>query len=136
MTDNEIIKAVECCVKGLKYCPKECPMRDNGIFLKYQCRYGLLRAVIELIAHLKAERNKYKIKAQYQKGELARLNKQVAEQKVEIERLKDHNKQLRYNRKQITSEAINEFAEMVKNVFPSIAGAIDYFVKEITEAKK
>ena len=38
----------------------------------------------------------------------------IKRQQAEIEMLKDHNKQLRYDHKQITSEAIKEFAERLK----------------------
>ena len=48
---------------------------------------GVTKATLDLIKRLKTQSNGYRNKAQAQKGELARLYKQVAEQKAEIERL-------------------------------------------------
>ena len=83
-TDEQIIKALGICFDALD-CTK-CPYLDireeNEL-----CDKNILNDTLDLINRLKAERNKYKIKAQYQKGELARLNKQVAEQKAEIKKL-------------------------------------------------
>ncbi len=38
-------------------------------------------------------------------------------------------------RRTIKSEAIKEFAELIKKAFPSIAGAVDYMVKEMVGDK-
>ena len=67
----------------------------------------------------------------------------INRQQAEIERLKDHNKQLRYDRKKITNEAIKEFAERLKDAvkynpdeYLGIQYEIDVLVKEMTEGQK
>lgn len=113
MTDEQIIKALECCLKE-----NECQV----------CPYGAVCLDNKYVSILS-------------KDALDLINRQ----KVEIERLKDHNKQLRYDRKQITTKAIKEFAERLKkhcyvepkdqrNVVAEII--IDHYVKEMTEPVK
>ena len=88
MKGKDIVKAVECCKDDAIFCV-DCPYYDENGEHEQLCVYRLHKDFLDFINRLKAERNKYKIKAQYQKGELARLNKQVAEQKAEIERLRE-----------------------------------------------
>ena len=110
MTDNEIIKALECCVKddeGVRgFCNKGCPLFGKG----EDCPEFLRRNALDLINR----------------------------QKAEIERLKDYNENLLSANTalsneilEIRTEAIKEFAERLKKAFPSIAGAIDYIKKEM-----
>ena len=73
---------------------------------------------IDLINHLERESNKYRYKAQAQKGEIARLNKQVAEQKAEIEKLKktaeEQHESCLIAMDVYKSEAIKDFAKRLK----------------------
>ena len=89
LTDKEIIKALECCSR-LNYsnfiiCKTECPYKGKCFDEEKGINFN--KDICDLINRLKTESLKYRYKAQIQKGELARLNKLVAEQKAEIERL-------------------------------------------------
>lgn len=85
MKGREIVKALECCRDcNCRECPA-CRIIDGGI----HCTEIDEEEILDFINRLKAERNKYKIKAQNQKGHLAGLNKQVAKQKAEIKKLND-----------------------------------------------
>lgn len=83
MKGKDVVKALEYCINHDE-CGMGCPCFSEKLEMCGDYS-GLLRQCLEFIKRLKAERSKYKNKAQKQKGELARLNKQVAEQKEEIE---------------------------------------------------
>ena len=119
---------------------------------------GLAEATYNLIKRLKRESNSYRNKAKGQKGELARLNKQVAdlteklealgdplqdaqykiaEQQAEIERLtkerdfyKAPSSLLAKGIEQIKAEAIKEFAERLKAFVYYADGIKDAIVDE------
>lgn len=164
-TQEQIIKALECCKRGAVNRCKGCPYREN-----IMCALNLRADALDLINRLKTRIVRYQLKNTNQRNALASLNKKVAEQKAmlgvyetcnarkdeairhleaEIERLKDHNKQLRYDRKQITIEAIKGFAKRLKALFindfrfyrktedivEKDLKRIDNLVKEITEGK-
>lgn len=114
MTDNEIIKALECC-DTREWCT-HCPLKDND-----RCRDVLSAQSVELINR--------------QKAELERL---------ENRKLKDGELTLISNTsvKEFKAEAIKGFAERLKDVFITIDGIfecweveehIDNLVKEMTE---
>lgn len=81
MTDNEVIRALECCLAETE-CDK-CPLCGGDAYAE-SCPTRLLRLCANLIFRLKGESKKYRNKAQTQKGELTRLYTQVTEQKAEI----------------------------------------------------
>ena len=54
MTDNEIKKALECCMKICKDCDN-CPCINNDYINVYDCKYALLKNALNLINRLKAE---------------------------------------------------------------------------------
>ncbi len=97
MTDNEIIKALECCISD-DYACKECPYADtkhmigdeyeimpNGkTYDELSCDEWLKLDVLDLINRLQAEKEAL-IAGQ------ETLQKYIAEQKAEIERLKEDN---------------------------------------------
>lgn len=84
MRDKEIVEALECCLEdGYEHCSK-CPYYD-----KVQCTFELMSDALDLINRLKRESNSYRNKAKGQKGELARLNKQVADLTEKLEALGD-----------------------------------------------
>lgn len=85
MKGKEVLKALEYCINHDE-CSPDCPCFSERLEMCGDYK-GLLKQCLDFIDRLKTERNKYKFKAQAQKGELARLNKQVAEQKAEIDKL-------------------------------------------------
>ena len=114
MTDKEIIEALERCSLHSECCycnsVEECGNKRV-----------LTASVLELINHLKTKCNKYLNKVQAQKGELARLYKQNAEYKAEIERLKksldnmtDALVKTDEACRSAENDAIKDFAERVK----------------------
>ena len=54
MTDNDIIKALECCMKICKDCDN-CPCINNDYINVYDCKYALLKNALDLINRLQAE---------------------------------------------------------------------------------
>ena len=146
MTDNEIIKAMECCFISECDC-KDCPDRDFEI-----CDTAkMINTVIDLFNRRQEEREAL-IAGQ------ETLQKHIAEQKAEIERLQRHNKEYSfcnllgnclvysknlkdYNdmRKGLKFEAIKEFAVRLKCGVPQETGVIrcadvDNLVKEMVGA--
>ena len=79
MSDNEIIKAIECCIND------DCDNCPNGFG---NCQINLAKASLDLINRTKRESNKYRGKCTAQKRELTRLYKQIGSQKAEIKRLR------------------------------------------------
>lgn len=78
MTDNEIIKALECCVECDMYCdecPEDCPLKDTN-----DCTYVLRRNSLDLINRQSAE-----IDILIRKKHT--LRDEIAELQAEIERL-------------------------------------------------
>lgn len=123
MTDNEIIKALDCCSTDVREntCPK------CAFYKKHRCSTLMLNAVSDLINR--------------QKAEIIRLKGSVITNNImEIARIK----------KQAKSKAIKEFAERVKkSILPLLTATtleekdmvyrclsiIDNLVKEMTEGK-
>ena len=89
MTDNEIIKALECCAFGECH---DCPFNDMA------CEVELDKYALDLINR--------------QKTKNAELQHKNSELEAEIERLEDSNKGVEL----IKSEAIKEFAERLKAI--------------------
>ena len=115
MTDNEIIKALECCTQqaGCSGCPfvisDEIKYRGG-----YSCSEALRKNALDLINH----------------------------QKTEVERLKHRKTELQIRNQELQhekSEAIKEFAGKLKNCFAisgdylDIINIIDNLVKEMME---
>ena len=140
MTDNEIIKALECCLSGKDYdtacmkCPIEPICESDDILLKY---------ALDLINRQKAENERLE-----KELELANADKVIAEthEKSAKEMFVDVTQQI----KTATSEAIKECIAKVKNHIKThcnpygkpdfdydtsikILNFIDNLVKEITE---
>lgn len=84
MTDNEIIKALECCVLNKHICPHTCPMLKSK-----DCLESLRKYALDLITH--------------QQDEIERL-KETVDSFTDIGKL--------YS--EIKTEAYKEFAERVK----------------------
>ena len=137
LTDNEIVKALECCrYNDLKKACKKCPFDKEE-----HCLDAILNSALDLINHLQAKAIKEQNKNSKLRNERNRLqaqNKDLAETvhnltiekdalfdkaeelKAEIERLKTNlnveleNFATEYDNK-IKSEAYKEFAERLKN---------------------
>ena len=54
LTDNEIKKALECCMKICKDC-NNCPYMNDDYINVYNCKYALLKYVLDLINRLQSE---------------------------------------------------------------------------------
>lgn len=102
MTDNEIIKALECCIND------DC---DNCPDTFGNCEHNAMRNALDLINRQKAE-----IEELQTDGETLAIS--LLNARKEIERLKDRNVELwgenRVACKKAKSEAIKEFAERLK----------------------
>ena len=137
MTDNEIIKALECCCEQRYMCPRECPLYNV-------CDCGemvLEKKAIDLINRQKAEIERLKEKVNKQ-GLVAQVI--IDDEKME-EIKNDILEQIEYNIKEIKSEAYKEFAERLKKkihkrvteagqqVLSIEPKGIDNLVKEMTE---
>ncbi len=123
MTDNEIIKALECC--GNDEC-SQCPLQDGVCSEK-----DVIKHALDLITLQKAEREAL-IAGQ------ETLQKYIAEQKAEIERLKADNVILSQNADTAFQDGLNEaqdlYAEQVKNEIK--AEAIKGFAEKTNELLK
>ena len=78
LTQKEVIKAIECCIND------DCDNCPNGFG---NCERNLAELSLDLINRLKTRIVRYQLKNTNQRNALASLNKKVAEQKAEIERL-------------------------------------------------
>ena len=120
MTDNEIIKALELCIRGDKGDCSLCPMKDDDC-----CKYDILTESLDLIIRKKAEIERLHIEAEYWEAE-------AKEARADID--------------QAVAEAIKEFAERLKRTpFRGLIDGgigfvihkdIDNLVKEMTEEQK
>ena len=114
MTDNEIIKALECCGNIVDSTCKECAYHET---YNASCVVRLMRNALDLINRQKAEIESLK----HRKTELQIRNQELQHEK---------------------SEAIKEFAEKLKNCFAisgdylDIINIIDNLVKEMTEVSE
>ena len=119
MTDNEIIKALECCARLQRRCD-ECPDRHELNL----CGMALKSQALKLINR--------------QKEEIRRLKEDVDDLEIKVEHLTVLLAEARH-------EAVKEFAERLKEQhikpefpwddFTVTDGMIDNLVKEFTEGK-
>lgn len=132
-TDEQIIKALECCSTDVQENP--CP--KCAFYNKHRCSTLMLNAASDII-----NRQKVKIKS---------LKQIINEQDKEVLKLQNRiifwRKNLNYQPEKIKSEAIKEFAERLKrcirfddkceyNCAKRIVGFINYLIKEMTEEKE
>lgn len=160
MTDEQIIKALDCCHSELGNMCSICPLFDPD---NDYCEDELHKNALDLINRQKAENKELrfdKIIAERHEKDARDLfvdcTKQLDEAKAEIERLKKRNtlllkkkcKDINTTRKTIKSETIKEFAERLKG-YPIVENEskeiaylfvevrdIDNLVKEMTEGKE
>lgn len=124
MTDNEIIKALECCMKG-NNCGGCCPYDDEDDTCE-ECTSKLTKDALDLINRQKAE-IKEKDEMLSAQADIIRTLERVLEDKTaEIERLQRKYELSKAEREAnvkgftesiaiVKSEAIKEFAERAKN---------------------
>jgi hypothetical protein len=128
MTDNEIIKALECCLKNLCHC-RECPRFQRGVD---DCHVTLYNDVLDLINRQKTEIERFEKENREQFSKWMRLDKRTKERYAELcEEAKGV----------VRAEAIKEFAARLKAAkfkhknFGELVYVddIDNLVKEMTE---
>lgn len=130
MTDEQIIKALECCSTDVREntCPK------CAFYKKHRCSTLMLNAVSDLINRQKARTKELEKRISY------------LEESIDCSR-KEYNRSLQ-KMQQLKSEAIKEFAEQLKETaysYSDISGyrstvvdadSIDNLVKEMTEVQE
>ena len=146
MTDDEIIKALECCNSGrLKYPCEICPLRMDD------CEYILPKRALDIINQQKAEIERLK----QENKEYCEDNRitayQINKRDKEIRALHNQLNGLNFMDKQIKSEAIKEFADRLKDsadktrikimetekvVFYMDEFKLDKLIKEMTEVQE
>ena len=140
MTDDEIIKALECCdFTDIKAC-EECPLYHT-----FDCSFVIIDKTLDLVNRQNAEIERLK----QENKEYCEDNRIIAYQRnqrdKEIRALHNQLNGLNFMDKQIKFEAIKEFAERVKMAFyyefeeliPSImTDKIDEIVKEMTDVQE
>ena len=158
MTDNEIIKALECCMKICKDCDN-CPCINNDYINVYDCKYALLKNALDLITRQQKENKRLGKEVNLVSIQFQDLQERYEEAQAEIERLKECPKcAYEYDGEvmeycvqgpcpnfktveQIRSEVVKEFAERLKKriyrggVHPTVEDEfmcdIDNLVKEM-----
>ena len=132
MTDNEIIKALECCGNSLTETCDNCPYRDNEKWHKTYCTFTLCDDALDLINRQKAEIERLTINMNAfglgMKREKERADRNLDNLKAVLDERANH------------SEAVKEFAERLKEIAlqDSAFGYVDCYdidnlVKEFTE---
>ena len=146
MTDDEIIKALECCdFTDIKAC-EECPLYHT-----FDCSFVIIDKTLDLVNRQNAEIERLKQKNK----EYCEDNRIIAYQRnqrdKEIRALHNQLNGLNFMDKQIKSEAIKEFADRLKDsadktrikimetekvVFYMDEFKLDSLVKEMTEVQE
>ena len=129
MTDEQIIKATECCIRVIPQC-SECPYRDAED--DFDCEMHLRKNAIQLLDVAKD-----------QKAEIASLKRTIGENDKEIVKLQKRiifwHQDMDYRPEEIKSEAIKEFAKFIidksKNGIIRAMDIPDY-VKGMTEVEE
>ena len=100
MTDNEIIKALECCLhRGCNECIRQ---PDEYGTNERQCSRGLMKCALSLINR--------------QKAEIERLQKYYDAMEDKIQLFRECDAQVKFFKGKIQAEAIKEFAERLKDM--------------------
>ena len=137
MTDNEIIKVLECC--GKEYSCEKCAL-NTWLDKKRDCIGAILVNALDLINRLQDEKQAL-INGQ------ETLQNTIVEQKAEIDRLKHRKTELQIRNQELQhekSEAIKEFIDELKNRVVNkyeytdirVFKEIDDLVKEMTKEEK
>ena len=118
MTDNEIKKALECCLKyethleASKWC-EECPYKDDT-----KCLETLPFNALDLINRLQAENERLQDCIDEQDIEISRLYKRIDETKAEaeVERLKKSNRNWRRKVQRLRNAKAEAYKECIEKV--------------------
>ena len=143
MTDNEIIKVLECCVSAKCICPHTCPMLKNK-----ECLTSLRKNALDLITRQQAEIERLQKEVNLVSMQFQDIQERQEESQAEIDKLNAENmltmsernafrnsfyevsKQLKIAK----SEAFKEFAEKLKEFMHNKFKALDeYEFEYITE---
>ncbi len=133
MTDNDIIKALECCLKGdydkiINALCAKCPYCKNT-----DCKLILQQDVLDLINRQKAEIERLQKIILGFMDEVGTWSNKYDVDISNIHKLPLLAKEDFNIKNKIKSEAIKEFAELCKKCFPSIACVFDILIKEMAE---
>jgi hypothetical protein len=123
MTDNEIIKALECCWQEKECIGDKCPLFKSI----NDCAPLIAMEALDLINRQKAEKEAL-INGQ------ETLQKYISEQKAEIERVRVEKDNLIKTYKECQVEAVKEFAERLKENRIDIDVSFGYGKEHYTEA--
>jgi hypothetical protein len=126
MTDNEVMKALECCMKICEDCDN-CPCVKNDYTTVSTCKDALLENVLDLINHLKEKNSNLTSDLTSLKNDLTSLKNDLTSAKAENERLKKGWKADVILTANIKSEAYKEFAERSEK---------EIFIKQEDERKQ
>ena len=118
LTDNEIVKALECCADINDKCP-ECPLKDKN---RESCVGILMSNALDLINRLQSENKNLMAEVEKQKKKVEMRNIFIEKQKAENERLKAKVNHYNYcyenfvntPSSRIKAEAYKEFAELLR----------------------
>lgn len=127
MTDNEIIKALECCCDVTRYsCIERCDLYDSVV----DCSVLLKNEALSLINRQKAEIDELQHKNSELEIELKAMRGAANSYKAEVERLKDKvNLILKYDKRRdinlqarLIDEATKECADRLKQQIKEMVG--------------
>ena len=91
LTDNEIIKALECCSVGTFACDEQCPCFHSKSNLKLtSCRFELICDALDIINRQKAE-------IEFLKEQRDRYMQDATDFSIKVEQLKTENELLKLN---------------------------------------
>ena len=152
MTDNDIIKALECCA-NLEAC-EGCPMSSLDKYDTDSCERQIMLYALDLINRQKAEIQAQRENIHNRKAEANRLNSKIRSLKAEIERLQKAGEEAVscFNRmeglynikcmelKVATNQAITEFAERLKKYYNRLDNSqgnlISFHIDQIAKEMK
>ena len=119
LTDSEIVKALECCVRFKQICPETCPMVNVR-----QCKVDLRKNTLALINRQKAENESLEIALTNARDNLgdtrAELNKYETLYELSLENEKAYKTAIdgwKQRLETAKAEAYKEFAERLKAVY-------------------
>lgn len=141
LTDNEIIKALECCSSGSYGCENGCPL-DKECDSPIRGGEKIMKSALDLINRLQAkvikeqnknsklrnERNRlqaenenYSKNNQQMTSDILKLYKELEQAKAENEKLEDYNENLQTANTALSEEILETKAEAYKEVEDKIA---------------
>lgn len=154
MTDEQIIKALECCTQSVYNCPLECPLYDiceKGATIVEDKALDLINRQKAEIEELHSDKIIAETHEKAARDLFVDCTRQLEEANTKIERLQTRNDELNILNKTAAQEAIKEFAERLKEIIYThenrvdvdgivlltrIDNSIDNLVKEMTEVQE